>query len=218
MMENTAYRLESVMAELGVPTLKAIALVFDQQPVRLYSVAKTPKEGEIYDAKQYNWEAIERYILRRLDPDNDLATLEDVVTRALEIDKELVLTDRRRRSEPAGSAKVDRLEVDGRDMPVRKFRNFEIDYEGPFCHPAGIHVVMLKKDPNVYGFVYQTRGYTLLQPVDRSGAYCSETPKLISNNLLNMYGLGPSWLAPEVVEKKYKEQDALAAAIAETIE
>lgn len=36
--------IEKIMSELGTPSLKAFAGVFDLNPVRLYSVAKQPKE------------------------------------------------------------------------------------------------------------------------------------------------------------------------------
>ena len=49
-----------IMESKGTPTLKAIAAVFDLPNQRIYSVAKQPKEGEVYDAKVYNWDAITR--------------------------------------------------------------------------------------------------------------------------------------------------------------
>lgn len=214
-MENeNVYKLESIFEELGQPTLKAIAMVFDISPPRLYSVAKTPKEGEVYDAKVYNWDAVERFILRRLDPDKGFGSLEAVIEGALQIDKDLVNTDKRRRSEPGGSANVATIDVDGREMPVRKYDIFNMDYSTDLVHPSGKNVVMLRKDPNVYGFVYQTAGYTVLQPIGKDGEYTSETPKLMSNNLMNLYGLGKSWHTPEFIEKQY----ALQAAAAEVAE
>ena len=81
--------IEKIMAELGTPSLKAFAGVFDLNPVRFYSVAKQPKEGVVYDAKVFNWDAIERFITRRLDAEKGLATLEDVVKAALVVEEEL---------------------------------------------------------------------------------------------------------------------------------
>ena len=52
--------IEKIMDELGTPSLKAFAGVFDLNPVRFYSVAKQPKEGVVYDAKVFNWDGIER--------------------------------------------------------------------------------------------------------------------------------------------------------------
>ena len=61
--------ITEIMEAKGTPTLKAIAAVFDIPTQRIYSVAKQPKEGEVYDAKVYNWDAITRFIERRLDAD-----------------------------------------------------------------------------------------------------------------------------------------------------
>ena len=52
--------ITEIMAEKGQPTLKAIAAVLEVPAQRLYTVAKQPKEGEVYDAKVYNWGAVER--------------------------------------------------------------------------------------------------------------------------------------------------------------
>ena len=43
--------ITEIMNTKGTPTLKAIAAVFDVPTQRIYSVAKQPKEGEVYDAK-----------------------------------------------------------------------------------------------------------------------------------------------------------------------
>lgn len=74
------------------PTLKAMAAVFEINPQRIYTVAKQPKEGEIYDARVYNWDAIERFIKRRLE---DGETFDDFVAKAIEKDAEIKATDRR---------------------------------------------------------------------------------------------------------------------------
>ena len=88
--------LEVIMQEKGTPTLKAIAAVFELPAARLYTVAKQPKEGEVYDAKVYNWDAIERFITRRLGQEGKPATLEEVIEKALEIDVQLKEADGRR--------------------------------------------------------------------------------------------------------------------------
>ena len=44
-MEN----INEIMERVGTPTLKAIAAVFEIPTQRIYSVAKQPKEGEVYD-------------------------------------------------------------------------------------------------------------------------------------------------------------------------
>src|SRR5574344_1653697 len=88
--------ITEIMEAKGNPTLKAIAAVFDIPTQRIYSVAKQPKEGEVYDATVYNWDALERCISRRLDADKGLATLEDVIDAALVKDAEFKETDGRR--------------------------------------------------------------------------------------------------------------------------
>lgn len=178
--------LEKIMEVKGAPTLKAIAAVFDLQATRLYGVAKQPKEGEVYDAKVFNWDAIERFVTRRLDPDLGLNTLEDVIDKALELDEELKSKDGRR----GKGVKIQKVEVDGKEIVLRKFPNFEMDANELVC---------LKKEDAVYKIVYQTISHTVLVPVaDVEGTPASEEVKVISNFMLNMKGIGPDKLAEEV--------------------
>lgn len=215
------YKMPEIMAQHGTPTLKAIAMVFDLNPVRLYHVAKTPKEGEIYDAKKYNWDAIERFCIKRFDPDKGINTLEDIITKALSLDQELQLSDKRRTTEAAGSSKLEQINVDGRMMPVRKFPNFDINYVpengAAFAHPAGNHVIVLKRDSAVYGFIYQTRGFTVLRPVGQDGEFQNEVIKVISNSLLNLLGVGPTTLTAALIEEQYKAQAVEAKKLAEEL-
>lgn len=184
--------LQQIMEEKGTPTLKAIAHVFGLPPVRLYSVAKQPKEGEIYDAKVYNWDAIERFVTRRLDPDTEIATLEDVVTKALELDEQFHLQDGRRSSNRGGSA-VKTIEVDGKIIQTRKFSNFEMENGMLVC---------LKKDPHVYKMVLQTLSHTVLVPVKNvEGEIASQDVKVISNTMLNHKGIGPGALEDAIKER-----------------
>lgn len=184
--------LQQIMEEKGTPTLKAIAHVFGLPPVRLYSVAKQPKEGEIYDAKVYNWDAIERFVTRRLDPDTEIATLEDVVTKALELDEQFHLQDGRRSSNRGGSA-VKTIEVDGKIIQTRKFSNFEMENGMLVC---------LKKDPHVYKMVLQTLSHTVLVPVKNAeGEIASQDVKVISNTMLNHKGVGPGALEDAIKER-----------------
>lgn len=184
--------LQQIMEEKGTPTLKAIAHVFGLPPVRLYSVAKQPKEGEIYDAKVYNWDAIERFVTRRLDPDTEIATLEDVVTKALELDEQFHLQDGRRSSNRGGSA-VKTIEVDGKIIQTRKFSNFEMENGMLVC---------LKKDPHVYKMVLQTLSHTVLVPVKNvEGEIASQDVKVISNTMLNHKGVGPGALEDAIKER-----------------
>lgn len=199
-MSEYTNNIEKIMEQKGQPTLKAIAAVFDLNPVRLYSVAKQPKEGVVYDAKVYNWDAIERFINRRLDADKGLATLEDVIDAALIKDEELKASDGRRSSNRGeGSAWNAKIEVDGQMIAKRRFANFEMENG---C------LVTLKKDPEVYAIVLQTASHTVLRPVicaekNADGEYFfkGNDIKVISNGMLNMKGTGPSALEASIEER-----------------
>lgn len=198
-MSECINNIEKIMEQKGQPTLKAIAAVFDLNPVRMYSVAKQPKEGVVYDAKVYNWDAIERFVTRRLDAEKGLATLEDVIDAALIKDEELKASDGRRSSNRGeGSAWNAKIEVDGQMMAKRRFANFEMENG---C------LVTLKKDPEVYGIVLQTASHTVLRPVicaekiDGEYAFKGNDVKVISNGMLNMKGTGPSALQASIDER-----------------
>ena len=198
-MSEYTNNIEKIMETMGQPSLKAIAAVFDLNPVRLYSVAKQPKEGVVYDAKVYNWDAIERFINRRLDADKGLATLEDVIAAALVKDEELKASDGRRSSNRGeGSAWNAKIEVDGQMIAKRRFANFEMENG---C------MVTLKKDPEVYAIVLQTASHTVLRPVicaekvDGEYAFKGNDIKVISNGMLNMKGTGPSALEASIQER-----------------
>lgn len=178
-------KIEPLMEKMGTPTLKALAGVFDLKPVRLYSVAKQPKEGVVYDAKVYNWDAIERFITRRLDAEKGLPDLESVIAKALEIDEELKKIDGRRAPRGEGGAYGRKIEVDGKMVPARRFANHEMS-SGMF--------VALKGDARVYEIVMQTLSHTVLRPVKSptKGDYDGNDIKVISNGMLNFKGIGPS--------------------------
>lgn len=213
--------IEPMMEQMGTPSLKAIAGVFDLNPVRLYSVAKQPKEGVVYDAKVFNWDAIERFISRRLDADKGLATLEDVLNKALEIDAELKANDGRRSSSRGeGAAWNAKIEVDGKMIAKRRFANFELENG---------QLITLKKDPEVYAIVLQTESHTVIRPVNSAapGDYKGNDVKVISNGMLNFRGTGPSALqesidarfsgeyAKQLAAEVQKQADAAVAALAE---
>ena len=193
--------LQKVMEEKGTPTLKAIAQVFNLPAVRLYSVAKQPKEGEVYDAKVYNWDAIQRFVMRRLDPDSEIATLEDVITKALELDEQFHLQDGRRSANRGSSIKT--AEVDGKIIQLRKFSNFEADADMLVC---------LKKDLRVYKIVYQTISHTVLVPVKNfEGEVASQDVKVMSNTMLNHKGIGPGAIEEEI-KARFEAMDAETSA------
>ena len=181
--------IKEIMEVKGTPTLKAIAEVFNVPSQRIYSVAKQPKEGEVYDAKVYNWDAIERFITRRLN--DELPDLDAVIDAALAVDVELKERDGRRSSN-RGTPVVQKITVDGKEIPVRKYKNFEMD-EGVY--------VCLRKDANVYKIVLQTLTHTCLRPVNQDGEFCSETVKVISNSMLNMKGAGPASVEDAIAKR-----------------
>lgn len=199
-MSEYTNNIEKIMETMGQPSLKAIAAVFELNPVRLYSVAKQPKEGVVYDAKVYNWDAIERFINRRLDADQGLATLEDVIAAALEKDKELQANDGRRSANRGeGSSWNAKIEVDGQMVAKRRYANFEMEND---------QLVTLKKDPEVYAIVLQTASHTVIRPVvcaekTEAGEYQfkGNDVKVISNGMLNFKGTGPSALAASIEER-----------------
>ena len=181
--------IKEIMEVKGTPTLKAIAEVFNVPSQRIYSVAKQPKEGEVYDAKVYNWDAIERFITRRLN--DELPDLDAVIDAALAVDVELKERDGRRSSN-RGTPVVQKITVDGKEIPVRKYKNFEMD--------AGVYVC-LRKDANVYAIVMQTLTHTVLRPINQDGSFASETVKVISNGMLNMKGAGPASIEDAIAKR-----------------
>lgn len=182
--------MKEIMEVKGTPTLKAIAEVFGLPAQRIYSVAKQPKEGEVYDAKVYNWDAIERFITRRLT--DELPDLEAVIDAALAIDVELKERDGRRSGNRGGASTIQKIEVDGKEIPVRKYKNFEMSENMYVC---------LRKDANVYKIVLQTLSHTCLRPVGPDGEFCSETVKVISNSMLNMKGAGPAAIEDAIAKR-----------------
>lgn len=198
-------RIQALMAEKGEVTLKALAMTFNLPPVRLYTVAKQPKEGVVYDAKVFNWEAIERFINRRLGQEGFPATLEEVIDKALVIDAELKEADGRRAAN-RGTTGGKKIEVDGKMIAERKFTNHELEgAEGPV-------LVVLKKDPEVYKVVYQTKSHTVLVPVaNMEGEVKGNMVKVISNSMLNLRGMGPMGNA-KGVEERFNGSFAVASA------
>lgn len=192
--------ITEIMETKGTPTLKAIAAVFDLPTQRIYSVAKQPKEGEVYDAKVFNWDAIERFITRRLDAEKGLATIEDVIDAALVKDEELKANDGRR-SANRGEGRNEKITVDGKEVAVRKYKNFEMEADTYVC---------LRKDANVYKIVMQTLTHTVLRPVNADGTFASESVKCISNSMLNMKGAGPASIE-EAIQKRFNGEYVVPA-------
>lgn len=196
-MSETITKLQAIMEEKGQVTLKAIASVFNVPASRLYSVAKQPKEGEIYDAKVYNWDAIERFCMRRLDETKGYATLEDVIDLAIKADEEFKLNDGRRAR--GGSATIEMIVVDGKEIPKRKYDSFEMSSGNPVC---------LRGDNNVYKIVLQTESHTVLVPIKNlDGEVASQEVKVVSNTMMNHKGISPMGLQEAVEERFNAEVD-----------
>jgi len=196
--------LQSATSLLGEPSLKAIAAVFDLNPVRIYTVAKQPKEGEIYDRNVFNWDAIHRFVEKRLDAEKGLVTFEDVVRKALELDEEFKASDGRKRSS-SGAKPKNFIQVDGKAIPERRFPNYEQSADEP---------VALKGDASVYRIVMQTQSHTILRPVDESGAFIGERLEVASNGKLNWKAARPDELKKAVADRfsgEYAKQLAEAA-------
>lgn len=176
--------LETIMAAQGTPTLKAIATTLGIQPTRIYAVAKTPKEGEVYDAKVYNWEAIERFIERRLGQNEVPDTFEGVIASAMEWDEMFKANDGRKNRGGSGAGR--KIEVDGKLIPERRYSHHEmVDKEGNLVNS----LIALKKDGNVYKIVFQTRSHTVLVPVDDyDGTVTKSEVKVLSNFMMNHRG------------------------------
>lgn len=189
-MSTKTITLEQLVEAKGGVTLKAIAFVLGVPSNRLYSVAKQPKEGEVYDAKVYNWDAIQRFCERRLDESKGYSTLEELIDLAVEADKEFKANDGRR---GRGAATIETFEVDGVEWPKRKYETFEMS-SGKF--------ICLRDDANVYKIVLQTLTHTVLVPVkDMEGTVASEDVKVVSNKMLNHKGISPMSLDKAIEER-----------------
>ena len=139
-----------VMEGKPQPTLKAIAEIFGVPQQRIYSVAKQPIAGQVYDAHVYNWDAINKFISKRIGKEGDAyATMEEVYEAAMLKDAELASSDKRRGSR--GSSKVLIDLGDGKTMPARK------------KEVALGNLVSLKDVEDVFEVVYLTSTHVVLK-------------------------------------------------------
>lgn len=194
--------LEKLMEKMGTPTLKALAHVHDLQPVRFYTVAKQPREGQVYDPRVYNWEAVQRFIERRFDAeDAKFSTLEEVLKAALEADEKLKLEDGRRGGK-SGGAKIETFEVEvkgeKKEIQKRKYPSLEKDANQP---------VVLKNEDHVYKIVFQTRTHTVLVPVDEKNEPINDDIVIKSNLMLNLHAVPPASLEKEIQERRAKKPE-----------
>lgn len=165
------------------PTLKAIAAAIGVPQRRIYTVAKQPKEGEVYDANVYNWDAINRFVTRRLDPDKGIPTHEEVIYRAIELDKEFKNNDRRKGTR-AGTAAAVSL-GNGRSVPGRKFalelgqkvmlRNDTLPLIYTVAMMSASHVVLTMEDsPEISCYSNWTVNQKFIVDESRFEAICAE--------------------------------------------
>lgn len=163
------------------PTLKAIAEIFDVPQQRLYSIAKQPVAGQVYDARVYNWGAISRFISKRIGKEGDaFQTVEDVYNAAIARDEELASADKRRGPHKgAGSTKVMIDLGDGKSMPARR-KDIAVG-----------DTVYLKKYTDTFKVVYLTDTHVVLQVEGKPTLNC------LSNWTFNQQITDK---APEVVE------------------
>jgi len=196
--------LQKVMEEHGTPMLKSIARVFGVKAQRIYTVAKTAEEGVYYNAKEYNWNAIEAFMLRRLDPDRGLYTLEDVIKKALVYDRSIRAVDRRT-TRHAVKPRKGKTVVDGNTVPLRKYAHYNMETPDRASHPAGVPVIMVAGDNAVYTFVLQTDSHTVLRGIGEDGKFNSQAFRVITNTMLNALGVSLS-RAKQEMEKRYRMQ------------
>lgn len=168
------------------PTLKAIAEIFDVPQQRLYSIAKQPVAGQVYDARVYNWGAISRFISKRIGKEGDaFQTVEDVYNAAIARDEELASADKRRGPRKgAGSTKVMIDLGDGKSMPARR-KDIAVG-----------DTVYLKKYTDTFKVVYLTDTHVVLQVEGKPTLNC------LSNWTFNQQITDK---APEVVEEGHAE-------------
>lgn len=132
------------------PTLKAIAEVLNVPQQRLYSVAKQPVAGAVYDARVYNWDALSRFIAKRIGKEGDeFATVEELYNAAMAHDEVLVSQDKRRGPRASSNSKIDL--GNGKKMPTRRT---EVEVG---------QTVYLKGHSGEYEVVYLTATHVVMQ-------------------------------------------------------
>jgi hypothetical protein len=193
--------LVTIMEAKGQPTLKAIAMVVGVVPHRMYSIAKQPMEGQVYDAKVFNWDAIEKFLSKRLNAEKGFGTMEDLVAEAHKIDEQLKTEDGRR---TVVTKEVIVLST-GKTTPKRRY-DFPVGAVVLYKdEPVGVeHTVVFTTDVNV---VIQLNG--------------TQELKLLSNGMANYYLGDPSKIeedrakrieAAKVAAQAAKDAEKAAAA------
>lgn len=150
-----------VMADKPQPTLRSIADIFGVPQQRIYSVAKQPIAGQVYDAKVYNWGAISKFIEKRIGKEGDpFQTMEEVYEAAIARDEELGSQDKRRGSRGNGSTKAVIDLGDGKSMPARR------------KEVAIGDIIHLKRYEEAFKVVFMTDTHVVLQVEDKPTLNC----------------------------------------------
>ena len=149
------------IADKEQPTLKAIAEIFEVPAQRIYSVAKQPIAGEVYDARVYNWKAISKFIDKRIGKEGDTyQTVEEVYEAAMAKDAELASSDKRHARKGSGAAKAVIDLGDGKSMPARRY---EVNVGD---------TVNLKKYTETFTVVYVTSTHVVLRVEGKEALIC----------------------------------------------
>ena len=125
--------------KMEMPSLKAIAIAINVRPNRLYAVAKKPQPGVIYDPRQYNWEAITKFVEGHFT--EELTSLKAVIKAAAELDLTLAAQDNRSR----GPAKP-MIDAGGGRMVVDRRKDFEVGSEVAFKKETSVLKLVFKND------------------------------------------------------------------------
>ena len=181
-------------------SLKAFALALDIPATRLYTIAKRPIIGQVYDPNAKNWDAINEFLTNKVTAaDATITSLEALV--AVAVEKEKWMAENATARVATGSNLID---VDGGKMPKRKAAMFEMGSEQE-------SLICFKHDAGVYKMVYQTLGYTAIRQVNEDGTFAKEEIRVVSNSTLNTKCVPPTVMAQAIADRfsgAYAEQTA----------
>lgn len=189
-MSDYTHILDAVaIATAGVePSMKAIARTLGVPSGRLYSIAKRPVLGEVYDPDSINWNEVNAFVIGKIDrEDTKWQTMEDFVQSAVAMDADIAACK-------VTLSTTSRIEVDGELIPQRKTVMFEFGGE----HES---LICFKEDPAVYKMVYQTASMTVLRPVNEDGSFAAEKLRLVTNSTFNTKCVVPSQMNDAIAER-----------------
>jgi hypothetical protein len=154
------------------PSLKAMAMTLEVKPVRIYQVAKTPVEGQVFDPRVYNMDAVEGFIGRRLSADKGYGTFDEFIDKAIQVDETIKANDGRRST---GSSEGKFIQVGEVLVPVRR-REYNIGDK-----------ILIKGEESAepYEIVYMSDTHLVLKQES------APTLRLMSNWLVNIKIIPP---------------------------